>query len=104
MHAVIGCIPGCNQLEGRHVQAGRSCSVREPEGNHNQPFAFQVDHIRAEFLRNLKTLRELIRKRRFPEFRQVLRCGLLLHDLNCAGCRDKARLREATQKDTRSKE
>src|SRR5258706_249380 len=52
MHAVIGGIPGSNELKGWCVQACRLCGVSEPKRNHNQPLAFQFAKIRPELLGN----------------------------------------------------
>src|SRR5262249_27332675 len=104
MDAVIRRIPGRNQIEGWHVQTGRSCRVREPQRNHDEPFAFKCDGIRAELLGNDKTFRELIRKTRLPESCHVFRCYLFIHHLNCTRCGDKPYVWKAFQKDAGSKE
>jgi hypothetical protein len=74
------------------------------ERNNEQVFAFQFQNVRSQFLGNHKPLGELVWKTRFPEFRDILRRNLLLHDLNCDGCGNKARFGKTIQKDARSKE
>jgi uncharacterized protein YbjT (DUF2867 family) len=93
--AVVGGVASRDQVERRHVHAGRARAVCGSQRNHRQAFAFELDHIGTELFGNHQTPRELTWKPRLPERCHVLRRGLLPHDADRTRRGDEMRSRKA---------
>jgi hypothetical protein len=104
VNVVVGDIPGDHQADGRDVQTRRVIGVCMPDFHHDQVAPFELDHLALELLGDHEPVRDLARKQRAPEVRDVRWRGLLLHEFHHRGRGDRTGIGETLQERSDAKE
>jgi hypothetical protein len=104
VHVVVGRVPGDDQVDGGHVEAGRVVSVSVPQLHYDQVVAFELECAIGEGVSYDDPIGKLARKPRAPELLERIRGGLPAHEGHNAGRCNGLRFWEALENETEAEE